>query len=251
MPKLLDVVAFCDSAVNRQAITDFPGALNGLQCQNNGTVSKIGAAVDAGCVPFEKAAQADIDFLIVHHGLFWTPLEPITEARYHKLKILLDNNIALYSSHLPLDCHPTLGNNSAIAQTLGLTITDWVLPYEGVHMMPRITNDISRNELEKRLKILFPKGYTSLNFGPEKPQGIAICSGSGASALAELKSYGIDTFITGELKQQHFNFAQEEGLNIYLCGHYATEVFGVHNIGQLVAEKFNLEYTFIATDCPL
>tara|TARA_B100001248_G_scaffold262503_1_gene258933 strand:+ start:27738 stop:28493 length:756 start_codon:yes stop_codon:yes gene_type:complete len=251
MPELSEIVAFCDTAVNRLEVTDFPGAANGLQCQNNGTVSKVAAAVDAGLIPFEKTAAAGVDFLIVHHGLFWSPMESITGPCYQKLKALFENNIALYSSHLPLDCHQSLGNNISIANQLGLSVQDWILPYEGVDMMPLTTLEADRTELEKRLNTLFSKGFTGLCFGPETPQRIGICSGSGASALPELASYGIDTFITGELKQQHFNFAQEHNLNIYLCGHYATEVFGVQNLAQAVAEKFGLEHTFIETECPL
>lgn len=105
--------------------------------------------------------------------------------------------------------------------------------------------------LKKRLGHLFPNGFTAIEKGSNRPGKIAILTGSGASAISELKAEGVDTLITGELKQNHFNQAEESGLNLYLCGHYATETFGVGALAQEVAAEFGLEWEFIDTDCPL
>ena len=85
MPTLDEIVAYCDRRTRRAAFLDFPGACNGLQVANNGRVTRIGAAVDAGLAPFEQAVAAGVDFLIVHHGLFWSPPRPITGPTYRKL----------------------------------------------------------------------------------------------------------------------------------------------------------------------
>ena len=115
MPSLQEIVAFCDQRTRRAEITDFDGAYNGLQLENDGTVSKIGAAVDAGTLPFQAAIEQGIDFLICHHGLYWTPPIPLTGSNHQKIKLALDNNLAVYGSHLPLDCHPEIGNNALLA----------------------------------------------------------------------------------------------------------------------------------------
>lgn len=105
MPTLSEMVAFCDARTRRAEVPDFPDAHNGLQIENQGQVSKIGAAVDAGQLPFEQAIAAGVDFLICHHGLFWTGLIPLTGVHYKKIKTALDGGLAVYGAHLPLDCH--------------------------------------------------------------------------------------------------------------------------------------------------
>ena len=246
-----DIVNYCDQRTKISEIKDFPGAFNGLQIQNLGTISKIGASVDAGIVPFQNAISKGIDYIITHHGLFWSPPFPITGPAYQKVKLCLDHNLAVYGSHLPLDCHPEIGNNAILAQKLGLVPTSSFLPYEGVDIGLITKHTQSRKDLSNRLESLFPKGINSMEFGTEKPSTIAILTGSGQSAVDKILNAGTDTLITGELKQHHFNLAQELKLNLYACGHYATETFGVDALAQEVAEKFDLPYEFIPSECML
>lgn len=251
MPSLLDIVSFCDQRVNKTQVADFPNAFNGLQFQNTGDVSKIGAAVDAGLVPFQKAIDANIDFLIVHHGLFWSAPQPVTEATYHKFHTLFQGNLAIYSAHLPLDAHSEIGNNAIIAEKIELSQHEWFLEYEGTPIGLIAQAPPSRSDLAQRLKQHFPKTFKAIEFGSDAPEKVAICSGNGGSAIPELSKHGIDTLITGELRQHHFNMAQELQLNLYPCGHYATEVFGVQALAAEAAQKFNLPWEFITTDCLL
>jgi dinuclear metal center YbgI/SA1388 family protein len=246
-----DIVKFCNQRTNLSEIKDFPGAFNGLQIQNSGSVSKIGASVDAGLVPFQNAISKKIDFIITHHGLFWTPPIPLTGPAYEKTKLCIDHNLAVYGSHLPLDCHPEIGNNAILAQKLELLPIASFLPYEGVDIGLITKNTQSRKDLSNRLNSLFPTGIHSMEFGSETPPTIAILTGSGQSAVDKILGAGADSLITGELKQQHFNLAQELKLNLYACGHYATETFGVDALAQEVAAKFDLPYEFIETECPL
>lgn len=248
----LDVVArFCNDHVKADSVPDYSGAENGLQIANNGQVTKVGAAVDAGLEPFRKAIDADIDFLIVHHGLYWNPPVPLVGVAYEKVKLLLENNLAVYSSHLPLDRHPEIGNNAIIAQKLGLRTNSTIFPYEGVDVGVLTEGIESRQELRAGLEDLFPDGIQAIEFGSENLERIAILSGSGNSAVSEILGVGTDTLVTGELRQHHFNMAQELGLNLYACGHYATETFGVDALGREVAKQFGLTYEFVATSCPL
>ena len=245
-----DIVNYCDQRTKISEIKDFPGSYNGLQLENSGEVLKIGAAVDAGLVPFQKAISTGIDFIITHHGLFWTPPIPLINSAYQKVKLCIDHNLAVYGSHLPLDCHPEIGNNAILAQKLQLEPIASFLPYEGVDIGLITKNTQSRKDLSNRLKSLFPKGINSMEFGTDTPSKIAILTGSGQSAVDKILDAGADTLITGELKQHHFNLAQELKLNLYACGHYATETFGVDALAQEVSAKFDLPYEFIETECP-
>lgn len=251
MASLNEIVAFCDERTDQLNIKDFSGAENGLQVENNGTVTKIGAAVDAGAVPFEQAVAKGIDFLIVHHGLFWSPPIPVTGRHYRKLKSAISGNLAVYGSHLPLDAHPEIGNNALLARELQLEPERRFLDYEGTPIGLLARGIEQRAELRARLEALFPRGITAIECGPPKLERVALLTGSGRSALSRLKENGSDTLITGELRQEHYNLAQEEGFNLYCCGHYATEVFGVQALAREAAERFGLRWEFIATDCPL
>ena len=183
--------------------------------------------------------------------MFWTPPIPLTGPAYEKIKLCTDHNLAVYGSHLPLDCHPEIGNNAILAQKLQLEPTASFLPYEGVDIGLITENNQSRKDLANRLNSLFPKGIHSMEFGADTPSKIAILTGSGQSAVDKILEAGADTLITGELKQHHFNLAQELKLNLYACGHYATETFVVDALAQEVAEKFDLPYEFIPTECTL
>lgn len=250
MPTLSDLVTYCDTRTRRTAFVDAPGACNGLQLANDGRVSKIGAAVDAGVIPFQKAAAAGIDYLIVHHGMYWDMPRPITGPVYERVSTLMKANCALYSNHLPLDAHPEIGNNALYAKQLGLTGTRGFMPNQGGDIGLICANTTPRDQLRSKLESLYSQ-VIAIEYGKETPKEVAFCSGGGASALRDLVTTDVDTLITGELREEHFNIAQEEKLNLYLCGHYATEVHAVQALATELSEKFDLPWEFIATENPL
>jgi dinuclear metal center YbgI/SA1388 family protein len=250
MARLKDVVKFCDELTHSPEFKDYPGAYNGLQIENSGEITRIGASVDAGLESFEQAIGKGIDFLIVHHGPFWEPAIPLTGIRYRKFLTALQGSLAVYGSHLPLDAHPEIGNNVLLAREIGLIPSGQFGFYEGQPIGWYADTDYSRTELESRLKNRFPN-MTALNHGTDTPKRVGIITGGGASSLPELAADGIDTLITGECSQHHFNQSQELGINLYLCGHYATEVFGVQALAKKIADHFGLDWEFIDTGCPI
>jgi len=251
MRSLDEIVSYCNERTRSQEIADFPGALNGLQFSNNGQISKIGAAVDAGLVPFKKAIDARIDLLVVHHGMFWNAPERIIGSEFEKIRTLIEGNLAVYSCHLPLDAHPEIGNSACLAKKIEAPASGSFLPYEGTDIGLVCDWGKSRDELKTALENEFSNGVASIEYGSSAPGKICIVTGSGNSVVDQIESTGSDTLITGELKQHFYNVAQERGLNLYACGHYATETFGVDALAKEVSSKFNLPYEFISTDCPL
>src|SRR5947209_19655216 len=110
MSTLAEIVEYTNDYLRIDEIEDWPNALNGLQVENSGKVTKIAAAVDVSTRVFTAAAKKKIDLLIVHHGLFWPGLQRVTGSLRRQLKIAFHNDIALYIAHLPLDIHPKLRN---------------------------------------------------------------------------------------------------------------------------------------------
>ncbi|MDR0353190.1 MAG: Nif3-like dinuclear metal center hexameric protein [Opitutaceae bacterium] len=250
MASLQELVDYCDTRTRRAAFKDAPGAFNGLQVANAGRVTKVGAIVDSGVAPFRKAVAAGVDFLIAHHGMFWDMPRPITGPVYGRVSTLVLGNCALYSCHLPLDAHPEIGNNALLARQLGLAPDEPFLVRDGEPTGWAAAWADTRAALRARLESLYAR-VVPVECGPERPGKVAFCSGSGNSAIPAMPAAGVTTLVTGELREEWFNVAQESGLNVYLCGHYATETHGVRALAAELAEKFGLPWEFIATENPL
>jgi dinuclear metal center YbgI/SA1388 family protein len=244
--KLADIVAFCQNLLRPGAFIDSDRALNGLQAENSGNVTRLAAAVDASLATLRLAAAAKADLLLVHHGLFWTPTVPWTVRRREMLALLVNNNLAVYSSHLPLDAHPRLGNNAQLAAALGF---DQLKPFflsKGRFIGWQTTRKISRRELSLRLaRALGGRTPLLLPGGPELCQKIGIVSGAAGAELKLAAEEGVDTFITGEGPHWTHALAEDLGLNVFYGGHYATETFGVKALAAALSKKFRLPWTFL------
>jgi dinuclear metal center YbgI/SA1388 family protein len=191
-----------------------------------------------------------VDFLIVHHGMYWDMPRPLTGAAYARVATLIRGDCALYSNHLPLDGHPEIGNNALLAKQLGLKRRQPFLVRDGEAIGCVADSRLTRSALRHRLETLYPR-VVAIECGSARPRRIAFCSGAGNSAVPELAAAGADTLVTGELREEWFNRAQEEKLNLYCCGHYATEVHAVQALAAELAKKFRLPWEFIRTDNPL
>ena len=131
MATLSEIVEYTNKYLRVRKVEDWPNALNGLQIENSGNVTKIGAAVDVSTRVLTAAARRQINLLVVHHGLFWPGLQPVGGALRGQLKLAFENDIALYSAHLPLDVHPEVGNNAQLAAVLGFKKTKPFLEEQG------------------------------------------------------------------------------------------------------------------------
>lgn len=252
MVKLSDIVLFLNNLLEIGKFSDFDGAYNGIQVQNSGEVRSIACATDCGLFEIESAKRLGANLLIVHHGMFWDKPIPLVESNYKKVKSLIDGDIAVYSVHLPLDAHRVYGHSSILAKLLRLKVVGGCFNYCGNDIGILVKTPIGgRDEIATRLKKIFPKTYKGFEFGSSKPKNVAICSGSASTSLQHLLEQGTDTLICGEIKQGQYTFARDNNLNVYPCGHYATECFGVRALGDLISKKFRIESTFIDTDNPL
>ena len=144
---LSSIAAFCDKLLQTVKFTDWDGAANGLQVENRGSVRKIAAAVDASLATIKLAIEAKADLLIVHHGLFWSPTHPWTGKRHEMIRLLVENNLAVYSSHLPLDAHRRLGNNALLSAALDLKNLKPFFFEKGQFIGLQAKTKISRTEL--------------------------------------------------------------------------------------------------------
>jgi dinuclear metal center YbgI/SA1388 family protein len=247
MPKILltAIVKHCDQLLRTKKIGDYDDAVNGLQVGNSGAVTRIAAAVDASLATVKLAIKAKADLMIVHHGLFWSPSHPWTGKKYELLRLLIENDLAVYSSHLPLDAHPKLGNNAQLCAALGLKNLKPFFLTHGQTIGFKVQAKISRTELAARLARATGAKPRIIPGGKSICKKIGVVTGGAGGDLKLAADEDVDTFITGEGPHWTYAIAEELGINVFYGGHYATETFGVKALAAYLSKKFHLPWTFI------
>lgn len=243
---LARIAAHLDALLRTADIPDYPGAMNGVQVEHRGPVTRCAVAVDASLHTIQGAADAGANLLVVHHGLFWGGMPPITGRFYQRMRLLMQHDIAVYSSHLPLDLHPELGNNHLLARELGLMPTAGFARFQSIQVGVMGETDVTTASLVVRLDALARREGGTLTVVGNTPgrqtRRWAICTGAGASSdsLREAADAGVDTLITGEGPHHTGVEAPELGIAVLYAGHYATETFGVRALGAELQRTFGV-----------
>lgn len=245
MTTLASIVTHLDRYLRTAEVTDYAGAWNGLQIENSGRVTRIAAAVDACEAVIVEAVARGASLLLVHHGLFWGGVQPLTGAVRRKVKAALDGDLAIYSSHLPLDLHPVVGNNALLAKALGFTKCAPFFLAKGQHLGVQTRASLALSELARRLERTLGTAPHIAPGGPGKTARIGIVTGGAGGEVARAAAEGVDTFITGEGPHHSYTLAEELGVNVFYAGHYATETFGVQALAAHLAKKFRVPWEFI------
>lgn len=250
-PHLSTIAAYCDELLSTATTPDYSPALNGVQVGHQGPVRRIAAAVDASMHTIRLAAEADANLLLVHHGLFWNGLRPITGSHERRLRTLFTHDIAVYSSHLPLDAHAVFGNSALLAGELGLSVNGVFARHEHIHCGVRGESDLDTATFITRVtQWAAPHGHHTVSSripDGHRTRRWAICSGAGAqvSNLREAYETGVDTLIVGEGPHWSAVDAEEQGVVIIYAGHYATETLGVRALAGHLSERFGVPWTFL------
>jgi dinuclear metal center YbgI/SA1388 family protein len=245
---LTDIVAYADEFLRIREVADERNAVNGLQVENKGSVSGIVAAVDASQATIDGVPAGSL--LVVHHGLLWDGNVPLTGRRYRRVATLLENDVALYAAHIPLDLHPEVGNNVVLADRLGIEVEGWFGDYKGSSIgvwgfaPSRLTaREALLSEVNHALGTFAP-GARLIAGGPERVSRVGIITGGAGNMIGEARSAGLDTYITGEGPHHTYFDAVEWGLNVVYAGHYATETLGVQALASHLGERFDLDWEF-------
>ena len=243
--RLDELTGYLDEYLRIGLVPDYPTAMNGLQVASAGHVTRIAVAVDAVQATIDRAITEGASLLLVHHGLFWDGSQPVTGRRYRRLRALLAADLAVYSAHLPLDVHPEVGNNAVLARALGVEVEGPLGEYRGhaVGVWGRL--EIRREALAARLDQVLGARVKLVPGGPERVERVGVVTGGAGDQLAAARALGLDAFVTGEGAHHNYFDAEEGGINLYLGGHYATEVWGVRALGEHLRERFGVECVFI------
>ncbi len=246
-----DLCERLDERLDTDAFAGIDASANGLQVGSaEQTIDHVAVAVDAAVETVEQAADAGADMLLTHHGLFWDGIERLTGKHYRRIAPLLEHDMALYVSHLPLDGHQSLGNAAGVADVLDLddrapfgSMGDQFIGQQGTaqaaftpsQLQETLTEELATGEQSVQL----------LDFGPSEITDVAIVTGSGVDWLDEAIEADADALVTGEGKQFAYHEAREAGIHVVLGGHYATETFGVRALQGLL-DDWELETTYLS-----
>ncbi|HSC32597.1 MAG TPA: Nif3-like dinuclear metal center hexameric protein [Gemmatimonadaceae bacterium] len=251
MPALSDIAQYLDELLRIREIPDYANALNGIQVDTDAEIAKVAAAVDAREQTIQGAISAGANLLLVHHGLFWGGLRPLRGPALRRVDALITHRVGLYSAHLPLDAHPTVGNNILLARELGLTTTFGFARHQNIDIGVGGEANTPTLEIIERASE-FARRYGGLvrhsACGDERvTRRWAICTGAGAShdTLAEAALRGVDTLIVGEGAHWTAIDAEELGIVVIYAGHYATETLGVQALAADLSATFAIPWIFL------
>jgi len=248
-----EIVAFLDELLEAG---DWPDrGPNGLQVPGAHEVRRVVTGVSAHAELFARAAAADVQMVLCHHGMLWdkAPLA-ISQAQKRRLEALFDADLSLVAYHLPLDAHPEVGNNALICAELGLGRAEPFGEHHGrsIGWVGRTDgNGMAAADFLERCAAAFGREPLAFSEGPPTVRSVGVVSGGGAGNLGEAVARGLDAFVTGEPSEPAMADAREGGIHFVAGGHYATETFGVRRLGELIAERFDVDHHFVAIPNPV
>jgi len=246
---------FCerlDEELATAEYADLDASANGLQVgPAEKPVESVAFCTDGVRQTIEMAVDWGADAMVVHHGVSWGGIERVTGRPYDRIAPLVDGDVALYVSHLPLDGHQTLGNAAGVADLLALESRE---PFGAVGPQyagtrGRLADATTADALRETLAAALSTGdqpVQVLDHGPDAIQEDAIVTGDGSDYLDEAARKDVDALVTGEVKQKTYHEAREADVTVVVAGHYATETFGVRNLQTWITEEWDedLDTTF-------
>ncbi len=224
---------------------------NGLQIQGRDEVRKIVTGVSASLALIEQAIQRDADAILVHHGYFWKNEDAcIVGVKQARIKLLLTHDISLFGFHLPLDAHPTMGNNAQLGQRLGFQLEGWA-GEQNLIAYGALPEALTLEALSARIGERLQRPPVAIGIHDRPIRRIAWCSGGAQGYFEQAAALGVDAYLTGEASEQNVHFARESGVAFIAAGHHATERYGIQALGEHLAAHFGLHHEFIEIPNPI
>ncbi|MBL4867206.1 MAG: Nif3-like dinuclear metal center hexameric protein [Pseudomonadales bacterium] len=227
---------------------------NGLQVEGKEQIKKLITGVTASQALIEQAIAENADAVLVHHGYFWKgESETITGMKRKRLKRLLAHDINLIAYHLPLDAHPTLGNNIQLAKQLGLQVEGGLEPDNprSIGLVGKLLTPMTVAEFSKLLEDKLGNKPLSLAGGSSKIERIAWCTGAAEGFIDKAIALEVDAYLTGEVSEPTYHTVQEQGIHFFAAGHHATERYGVKALGEHLSQELGIEQVFIDIHNPI
>lgn len=227
---------------------------NGLQVEGREQVRRVVTGVTASQALLDAAVVEGADAILVHHGYFWKGEDArVRGMKKQRLQTLLAHDMSLFAYHLPLDGHPQLGNNVALARVLGLEI-DGVMESGNplsIGLTGRLPHAMSAEEFADYVESRLGREVLHIGESKDEVETLAWCTGAAQGFIEQAQALGVDAYLSGEISEPTVHIARETGIHYFACGHHATERYGIQAVGEWLAEQFDIEHVFIDIDNPV
>lgn len=244
MLSLAEICAFLEQFAPRvlAAEWDNVGLLVGDRAQG---VSRVVTCLTITPAVAAEAIRESADLIVTHHPLPFRPLAKLT-ADEPAGRILLDlirAGIAIHSPHTAFDS-AAAGINQQLAEGLGLEqiaplVPNTDSPPAGTGRWGRFPQARPLGQVAALLKQFLKIGGLHLVGQPQQPiERVAVGCGSAGEFLADARRLDCQLLVTGETRLHTCYDAEARGLALLLCGHYASERFGVERLAAVLAEQF-------------
>lgn len=244
--QLDELCHFCDDYLSIDEFDDY--CPNGLQVEGPPNVLKLVTGVTASLELIDAAIRLDADAILVHHGYFWKgESQPLVGFKGRRIRRLVENNLSLLAYHLPLDAHPTVGNNAQLAERMGWLVTQ----QDGLLWSGEVEESCHVDVVMEQLGENIDSNPLLIHGGDHPVHRIAWCTGAAQSYIEQAAELGVDLFISGEISEHTVHFAREMGIHYIAAGHHATERYGVQALGELLADRFAISHSFVDVDNPV
>lgn len=227
---------------------------NGLQVEGRESIQRLVTGVTASQALLDAAVVEQADAILVHHGYFWNNEDMrVRGMKRQRLQTLLRHDINLFAYHLPLDAHPQLGNNVALAKQLGLDIEGGMEPGNplSVGLTGRLPHSMSAEEFADYVENRLGREVLHIGEREDEVETLAWCTGAAQGFIEQAQALGVDAYLSGEISEPTVHIARETGIHYFACGHHATERYGVQAVGDWLAREFDIEHVFIDIDNPV
>jgi dinuclear metal center YbgI/SA1388 family protein len=223
---------------------------NGLQVEGRKEIRHIVTGVTANMALLEAAAAAGADAVLVHHGFFWKNEDSrVIGIKQRRLKFLLQHDLNLFAWHLPLDAHPTLGNNVQLAEKLGINIEGW-FGEQNLACIGKLQGPMPIQQFAALIETRLQRPPLLVGATDKTVSQVALCSGGAQGYFLDACNLGVNVFITGEISEAVVHTARESGVAYIAAGHHATERYGIQALGAHLANRFGLSHQHIDIDSP-
>lgn len=244
--QLDEICHFCDDYLSVDEFSDF--CPNGLQVEGKPVVTRLVSGVTASMELIEAAIEQRADAILAHHGYFWKDeAQPLVGFKGNRIRRLMQNEISLLAYHLPLDAHPTVGNNVQLAHKMGWLVTE----QEGLLWLGEVAETCSVDQVQNNIGEKIDCNPLLIYGGDHPVHRIAWCTGAAQSYIEQAAAHDVDLYISGEISEQTVHFAREVGIHYIAAGHHATERYGVQALGEMLAKRFGLHHEYIEIDNPV
>lgn len=235
------------------ALKNYPSdpSQNGIQVQNaepnHKEIKKIAYAVDACQESILKAIEVGADILFVHHGLFWGKEEVITGIHYKRISKMIENDLALYAVHIPLDANAEVGHNASIVKHLGLNDIKGFGSWRGMDIgfKGRFSSPKSLDEIKALLFQEKEQAIQTLRFGKTEISSVAVISGGAGGDVSQAIEENLDLYITGEISHELYHYVKENKISLIAGGHYYTETFGLKQLMEKIQKELHIPGVFL------